>query len=70
MAVPLQEVDAGHGRVTQKAVGKMLHVNQPAIANLELARGRCKSRTSDAYVEAMGGRLDIVAKFHVRVLSR
>ena len=48
--------------MTQKAVGKTLHVNQPAIAKLERRADMYVSNLR-AYIEAMGGKLNIVAEF-------
>lgn len=60
-AMPLHELRQARA-MTQKALGETLHVNQPAIARME--------RRADMYVsnlrgliEAMGGRLRIVAEF-------
>ena len=60
-AMPLHELRQARA-MTRKAVGEMLEVNQPAVAKLE--------RWADMYVsnlraciEAMGGRLSIVAEF-------
>ena len=60
-AMPLHELRRARA-MTQKAVGKMLHVNQPAIAKLERRADMYVSNLR-AYVEAMGGRLNIVAEF-------
>ena len=48
--------------MTQKAVGEILNVNQPAVAKLERRTDMYVSNLR-AYVEAMGGRLSIVAEF-------
>ena len=48
--------------MTQQEVGKTLHVNQPAIAKLERRTDMYVSNLR-AYIEAMGGRLNIVAEF-------
>ncbi len=60
-AMPLHELRQARA-MTQKALGEMLKVNQPAIAKME--------RRADMYVsnlrgliEAMGGRLRIIAEF-------
>ncbi len=60
-AMPLHELRQARA-MTQKALGEMLKVNQPAIAKME--------RRADMYVsnlrgliEAMGGRLKIIAEF-------
>ena len=48
--------------MTQKAVGEALNVNQPAVAKLERRADMYVSNLR-AYIEAMGGRLTIVAEF-------
>ena len=48
--------------MTQRAVGGALNVNQPAVAKLERRTGMYLSNLR-AYIEAMGGRLKIVAEF-------
>ena len=48
--------------MTQKAVGDVLNVNQPAVAKLERRADMYVSNLR-AYIEAMGGRLNIVAEF-------
>lgn len=48
--------------MTQKALGETLHVNQPAVAKMERRRDMYVSNLR-AYIEAMGGRLRIVADF-------
>ena len=48
--------------MTQKAVGEVLKVNQPAVAKLERRADMYVSNLR-AYIEAMGGRLNIVAEF-------
>ena len=48
--------------MTQKALGEALNVKQPAVARLERRADMYVSNLR-AYVEAMGGRLSIVAKF-------
>jgi transcriptional regulator with XRE-family HTH domain len=48
--------------MTQKAVGDVLKVNQPAVAKLERRADMYVSNLR-AYIEAMGGRLDIIAEF-------
>ena len=60
-AMPLHELRRARA-MTQKSVGKMLHVNQPAIAKLERRADMYVSNLR-AYVEALGGRLNIVAEF-------
>lgn len=48
--------------MTQKAVGEVLEVNQPAVAKLERRADMYVSNLR-AYIEAMGGKLNIVAEF-------
>ena len=48
--------------MTRKAVGDVLEVNQPAVAKLERRADMYVSNLR-AYIEAMGGRLNIVAEF-------
>lgn len=60
-AMPLHELREARA-MTQKAVGKVLNVNQPAIAKLERRADMYVSNLR-AYIEAMGGELNIVADF-------
>ena len=60
-AMPLHELREARA-MTQKAVGKALHVNQPAVAKLERRADMYVSNLR-AYIEAMGGKLNIVAEF-------
>ena len=48
--------------MTQKAVGEALNVNQPAVAKLE-RRTDIYVSSLRAYIEAVGGKLSIVARF-------
>ena len=48
--------------MTQKAVGDVLNVNQPVVAKLERRADMYVSNLR-AHIEAMGGRLNIVAEF-------
>ena len=48
--------------MTQKSVGEALNVNQPAVAKLERRTDMYVSNLR-SYIEAMGGRLNIVARF-------
>ena len=48
--------------MTQKAIGEALHVNQPAVAKLERRTDMYVSNLR-AYIEAVGGKLSIVARF-------
>ena len=60
-AMPLHELRQARA-MTQKAVGDVLNVNQPAVAKLERRADMYVSNLR-AYIEAMGGRLNIVAEF-------
>ena len=60
-AMPLYELRRARA-MTQQEVSKTLHVNQPAIAKLERRTDMYVSNLR-AYIEAMGGRLNIVAEF-------
>ena len=48
--------------LTQKAIGEALDVNQPAVAKLERRTDMYVSNLR-AYIEAVGGKLSIVARF-------
>ncbi|MDE0507728.1 MAG: XRE family transcriptional regulator [Gammaproteobacteria bacterium] len=48
--------------LTQKAIGEVLKVKQPAVARLERRADMYVSNLR-AYIEAMGGQLKIVAEF-------
>ena len=48
--------------MTQQAVGEALDVQQPAVAKLERRTDMYVSNLR-SYIEAMGGNLDIVARF-------
>ena len=60
-AMPLHELRRARA-MTQRAVGEALNVNQPAVAKLERRTDMYVSKLR-AYIEAMGGRLNIVAEF-------
>jgi transcriptional regulator with XRE-family HTH domain len=60
-AMPLHELRQARA-MTQKAVGDVLNVDQPAVAKLERRADMYVSNLR-AYIEAMGGRLNIVADF-------
>ena len=60
-AMPLHELRRAR-EMTQEAVGKTLYVNQPAIAKLERRADMYVSNLR-AYIEAMGGKLNILAEF-------
>ncbi len=60
-ALPLHELRQARA-LTQKALGETLGVNQPAIAKMERRADMYVSNLR-SYVEAMGGRLRVVAEF-------
>ena len=60
-AMPLHELRQARA-MTQKAVGDVLNVNQPTVAKLE-RRADMYVSSLRTYIEAMGGRLNIVADF-------
>ena len=60
-AMPLHELRQAR-ELTQKALGNALNVNQPAVAKLERRADMYVSNLR-SYIEAMGGRLRIVAEF-------
>ena len=60
-AMPLHELRQARA-MTQKAVGEVLNVRQPAVARLERRTDMYVSNLR-SYIEAMGGKLDIVARF-------
>ncbi len=59
--MPLHELRQARA-LTQKALGKALNVNQPAVAKLERRADMYISKLR-AYIEAMGGELSIVVRF-------
>jgi DNA-binding XRE family transcriptional regulator len=59
--MPLNELRRARG-LSQKALADVLHVEQPAIAKLE-RRTDMYISTLRSHIEAMGGVLEIVAKF-------
>jgi ribosome-binding protein aMBF1 (putative translation factor) len=59
--MPLNELRQARG-LSQKALAAVLHVEQPAIAKLERRTDMYLS-TLRSHIEAMGGVLEIVAKF-------
>ena len=59
--MPLHELRQARA-MTQKAIGEALNVNQPAVAKLERRADMYVSNLR-AYIEAMGGKLHIVAEF-------
>jgi len=60
-SMPLHELRQARA-MTQKAVGEVLKVNQPSVARLERRTDMYVSSLR-SYIEAMGGRLNIVAEF-------
>ena len=60
-AMPLHELRQARA-MTQKAVGDVLKVKQPAVAKLERRADMYVSNLR-SYIEAMGGRLNVVAEF-------
>ena len=59
--MPLNELRQARG-LSQKALASVLHVEQPAIAKIE-RRTDMYISTLRSHIEAMGGALEIVAKF-------
>jgi len=59
--MPLHELRRARG-VSQEMLAKLLHIKQPNIAKLE-KRTDMYISTLRATIEAMGGTLDIVARF-------
>lgn len=60
-AMPLHELRQARA-MTQKALSDALNVNQPAVAKLERRADMYVSNLR-SYIEAMGGRLRIIAEF-------
>ena len=59
--MPLHELRRARG-LLQKALAEVLHVEQPAIAKME-KRAYMYISTLRSHIEAMGGALEIVARF-------
>ena len=59
--MPLHELRRARG-LSQKSLAEVLHVAQPAIAKMERRTDMYLS-TLRSHIEAMGGVLEIVAKF-------
>lgn len=59
--MPLNELRQARG-LSQKALAEVLHVQQPAIAKME-KRIDMYISTLRSHIEAMGGQLDVVARF-------
>lgn len=60
-AMPLNELRRAH-ELAQKTVGEILGMTQPEVSKLE-QRSDALISTVRRYIEAMGGDLDIVARF-------
>ena len=59
--MPLNELRQARG-LSQKMLAELLHVQQPAIAKLEKRTDMYLS-TLRSHIEAMGGELDVIARF-------
>jgi DNA-binding XRE family transcriptional regulator len=59
--MPLNELRQARG-LSQKMLADVLHVQQPSIAKIEKRTDMYLS-TLRSHIEAMGGQLDIVARF-------
>ena len=59
--MPLNELRQARG-LSQKMLAEVLHVQQPAIAKLEKRTDMYLS-TLRSHIEAMGGELDVIARF-------
>jgi DNA-binding XRE family transcriptional regulator len=59
--MPLNELRQARG-LSQKMLAEVLHVQQPSIAKLEKGTDLYIS-TLRSYIEAMGGQLEVVARF-------
>lgn len=59
--MPLNELRQARG-LSQKALAEVLHVQQPSIAKLE-KRTDMYISTLRSHIEAMGGELEIIARF-------
>lgn len=60
-AMPLDELRQARG-LSQKMLAEVLHVQQPSIAKLERRTDMYLS-TLRSHIEAMGGQLDVIARF-------
>jgi hypothetical protein len=58
---PLNELSQAHG-FSQKMFADVLHVQQPSIAKIE-KRADMYISTLRSHIEAMGGELEVVARF-------
>ena len=59
--MPLNELRQARG-LSQKMLAELLHVQQPSIAKLEKRTDMYLS-TLRSHIEAMGGELDVIARF-------
>ena len=59
--MPLNELRQARG-LSQKMMAEMLHIQQPAVAKIE-KRTDIYLSTLRSHIQAMGGELDIVARF-------
>lgn len=59
--MPLNELRQARG-LSQKMLAELMHVQQPAIAKLEKRTDMYLS-TLRSHIEAMGGQLEVVARF-------
>ena len=60
-AMPLQELRRARG-LSQQTLAEVLHVQQPAVAKLE-KRTDMYISTLRNHIRAMGGELEVIAKF-------
>ncbi|WP_296271771.1 XRE family transcriptional regulator [Pseudomonas sp. UBA6323] len=59
--MPLNELRQARG-LSQKVLAEVLHVQQPSIAKME-RRTDMYISTLRSHIEAMGGQLDVIARF-------
>ncbi|MCF8210362.1 MAG: helix-turn-helix domain-containing protein [Rhodoferax sp.] len=59
--MPLNELRQARG-LSQKMLAEVLHVQQPSIAKME-KRADMYLSTLRGHIEAMGGQLDVIARF-------
>lgn len=59
--MPLQELRLARG-LSQQTLAKILHIQQPAVAKMEKRTDMYLS-TLRNHIQAMGGELDIIARF-------
>ena len=59
--MPLNELRQARG-LSQKMLAEVLHVQQPSIAKIEKRTDMYLS-TLRSHIEAMGGELDVIARF-------